>query len=71
MSTVTIKGQATIPKHIREFLQIQPGKSDVEFILENDVVTLVNRSTHNPFNDVVGITKEKMTTDEIMALTRD
>lgn len=38
-STLTSKGQATIPKQIREVLRLQPGDR-VEFILEGDRVVL-------------------------------
>lgn len=38
-STLTSKGQATIPKSIREALHLQPGDR-VEFILEGDRVVL-------------------------------
>ena len=33
---LTIKGQVTIPKEIREFLGLQSGKSAVEFVIEKD-----------------------------------
>ena len=33
MSTVTTKGQATIPKRIRDLLSITPGKTDVDFVV--------------------------------------
>ena len=70
MSKVTSKGQATIPKHIREFLKITPGETKVDFVLVDNKVQLVNATKHNPFKSVMGITKGKMSTDEIMALTR-
>ena len=70
MSTVTSKGQATIPKHIREYLHIVPGETDVDFILVDGNVQLVNNSTYNPFTKALGITKGKKSTDEIMELTR-
>lgn len=38
-STLTSKGQTTIPKKIRERLRLQPGDR-VEFILEGDRVVL-------------------------------
>lgn len=71
MSIVTTKGQATIPKHIRDHLGITPGKTDVDFVVVDNHVELVNKETFNPFTKVRGITKGKMTTEEIMALTRD
>jgi len=70
MSTVTSKGQATIPKHVRQFLNITPGETDVEFIVVDGIVQLVNRNQYNPFLNAMGITKGKMSTDEIMELTR-
>lgn len=70
MSQVTSKGQTTIPKHIREYLGIKPGESDVDFVIVDNRVELVNKSTYNPFAKARGLTKGKMTTDEIMALTR-
>ncbi|MCX6023390.1 MAG: AbrB/MazE/SpoVT family DNA-binding domain-containing protein [Chloroflexi bacterium] len=39
MSTVTSKGQITIPKHIRETLGLHPG-AEVEFAVENGQVIL-------------------------------
>jgi len=66
----TIKGQATIPKHIREYLGITPGKSDVDFVIVDNHVEVVNNSVYNPFAKARGLTKGKMTTDQIMGLTR-
>jgi len=71
MSIVTTKGQATIPKHIRERLDIIPGKTEVDFILVNNHVELVNLERFNPFEKARGITKGKLSTDEIMDMTRD
>lgn len=70
MSIVTKKGQATIPKHIREHLGIIPGKTDVEFVVVDHHVELVKKERFNPFQKARGITKGKLSTDEIMALTR-
>ena len=71
MSIVTTKGQATIPKHIRDHLSITSGKTNVEFVVVGDHVELVNTESFNPYIKARGITKGKMTTAEIMALTRD
>ena len=71
MSTVTTKGQATIPKHIRELLSITPGKTDVDFVVIDGNVRLINKDTYNPFHNVLGITKGKMSTDEVLDLTRE
>lgn len=70
MSIVTTKGQTTIPKRVRDFLAITPGKTNVEFVIVKDHVELVNKEQANPFALVRGITKGKLRTDEIMELTR-
>ncbi len=70
---VTIKGQVTIPQNIREKLGITPA-TEIDFIEENGRVFLVKKKGSNgisrKFRNLRGISKIKMTTDEIMALTR-
>ena len=71
---VTTKGQVTIPLEIRERLSIHPG-TDVEFAVEGNVVTLVpTKRSQMRGKRVVerlrGRATVRMTTDEIMALTR-
>ncbi len=70
---VTTKGQVTIPQNIREKLGITPA-TEIDFIEENDRVFLVKKKGGNlinrKFKNLRGISKIKMTTDEIMALTR-
>jgi AbrB family looped-hinge helix DNA binding protein len=68
---VTSKGQVTIPKEIREKLGIRPNM-DVEFVEEGRKVYIRKgpKSEENPFNAFRGIATVKMTTDEILALTR-
>jgi AbrB family looped-hinge helix DNA binding protein len=71
---VTTKGQVTIPLEIRERLNIQPG-TDVEFVVEGNVVKLApTRRGQVRDKRVVeclrGRATVRMTTDEIMALTR-
>jgi len=71
---VTIKGQVTIPRYIREKLGIVPN-CEIDFMEENNRVYLLkkkNRSTKNTnrFRKFRGIATVKMTTDEIMKLTR-
>jgi len=70
---VTTKGQVTIPQHIREKLGIVPA-TDIEFVEEKDRVYIVKKegpkSRNNKFRKLRGIATIKMTTDEIMALTR-
>ena len=73
-TTVTSKGQVTIPKPVRDLLGITPG-SAVEFRLEADgrvVLTHAGR-TRRPrsrFEALRGAAGAGMTTEEIMALTR-
>lgn len=70
---VTTKGQVTIPKNIREELGITPN-SEVDFVAEKGRVFLVKRKAPapnaSPFRRFRGAATVKMTTDEIMALTR-
>jgi AbrB family looped-hinge helix DNA binding protein len=70
---VTTKGQVTIPQHIREKLGITPA-TEVDFIEEKDRVFLVKRkgkkAATRKFAKLRGIATVKMTTEEIMALTR-
>ena len=70
---VTIKGQVTIPQHIREKLGIIPA-SEVDFVEKNGRIYLVKRkegkSKTRKFRNLRGSATVKMATDEIMALTR-
>jgi len=70
---VTTKGQVTIPQHIREKLGILPA-TEIEFIEEKDRVYIVKKkdpeSRNNKFRKLRGVATVRMTTDEIMALTR-
>ena len=70
---ITNKGQITIPEHIREKLGITPD-TDVDFIQEGNRVYLIKKkilsSKKNKFRRFRGIATIKMTTDEIMSLTR-
>jgi AbrB family looped-hinge helix DNA binding protein len=70
---VTTKGQVTIPKDIREKLGINPAV-EIDFIEEKDRIYLVKREGQikniRKFAKLRGIANAKMTTDEIMALTR-
>lgn len=69
----TIDGQVVLPRNIQEKLQITPD-ADLEFIEENGRFYLVNLSTISTsirrFRNVRGIATVKMSTDEIMRLTR-
>ncbi len=70
---VTVKGQVTIPQHIRKKLGITP-ETEVDFVEENGRVYLVKKKgsdvTKRRFSRLRGVANVKMTTDEIMALTR-
>lgn len=72
-TTVTSKGQVTIPKKVREHLGIQPGAA-VDFTLNDDgqvVFTKAGeRRSPNRFERLRGTASGAMTTDEIMRLTR-
>ena len=71
---VTVKGQVTIPQHIREKLGITPA-TEIDFVEEGGRYFLVKKKGHKTqdrrFKNLRGISKVKMTTDEIMALTRE
>lgn len=70
---ITAKGQVTIPGRIRERLGLLPG-TEVEF--ETDGDTLKMRKANAPgrgqsiIDHLRGRAATKMSTDEIMALTR-
>jgi AbrB family looped-hinge helix DNA binding protein len=70
---VTIKGQVTIPQHIRQKLGIVPA-TDIEFVEEKDRVYIVKNekpgNRNYKFRKLRGAATVRMTTDEIMALTR-
>ncbi len=70
---VTTKGQVTIPQEIREKFGITPAV-EVDFVEEKDRIYLVKREGEPKktykFRELRGIANVKMTTDEIMALTR-
>lgn len=71
---VTTKGQVTIPRHIREKLGITPA-TEVDFVEEEGRVFLVKRKEQKArarrFAKLRGAATIKLTTDEIMALTRE
>jgi AbrB family looped-hinge helix DNA binding protein len=72
-TTVTSKGQVTIPKRVRDRLGIQPG-SAVDFRMADDgqiVLTKVDGPMpKSRFEAVRGIADTGLSTDEIMALMR-
>jgi AbrB family looped-hinge helix DNA binding protein len=71
---VTTKGQVTIPRKVRRELGISPH-SEVEFVKQKDgSYRLIKRngsaSRSSRFAALRGTATVKMTTEEIMALTR-
>jgi len=77
-TTVTSKGQVTIPKKVRDHLGIGPGTS-VDFLPAPDGrVMLVKKSggggtarrKRSRFEAIRGSATVRMSTEEIMALTR-
>ncbi|WP_368417423.1 AbrB/MazE/SpoVT family DNA-binding domain-containing protein [Falsiroseomonas sp.] len=78
-TTVTSKGQVTIPKEVRDLLGITPGSNVAFDMAENGQVLL--RKIDGPrgrggrpasrFAKLRGKATAGLSTDEIMALTRD
>ncbi len=73
-ATVTSKGQVTIPKPIRDRLGIKPG-TKVAFSLDKDGRAFIQAedsvlSPPSRFERLRGTATTRLSTDEIMALTR-
>ncbi len=74
-TTMTVKGQVTIPKKVRDALQLAPGDG-VEFkvnALGEVVVTKANANAGRKpdrFKAALGTATVKWRTDELMALLR-
>ena len=70
---VTTTGQVTIPQHIREKLGILPA-TEIEFVEEKDRIYIVKKerpeNRKGKFRKLRGVATVRMSTDEIMALTR-
>jgi len=73
MSTLTIKGQVTIPKPVRDRLGVKPG-DEITFVLGGDGQVTIAKAKSKPkrsrFEALRGHAGKGMTTDQIMALTR-
>lgn len=74
-TTVTSKGQVTIPKAVRDRLNIKPGNA-IDFNLTPDGQLVLTKVGKKPaplksrFDRIRGTLKSDMTTDEIMELMR-
>jgi AbrB family looped-hinge helix DNA binding protein len=71
---LTSKGQVTIPQEIREEVGFRPG-DDLDFAIENGKVTITRNGQAKTRGQRIvehlwGRATVRMTTDEIMALTR-
>lgn len=74
MTTVTSKGQVTIPKPVRDRLGIKPG-SKVDFEFAADGRAFLRKASRAPlkasrFERMRKTATGGLTTDQIMALTR-
>ena len=72
-TTLTSKGQVTIPKHIREALGLQPGsKLTFDVNVAGELVLRAGLQTPNPFEAALGAAEIKWegTTDQYMAFIR-
>jgi AbrB family looped-hinge helix DNA binding protein len=71
---ITSKGQVTIPIQIREHLGLLPG-TEVEFRVDGDSVRLTRAENGGRGRSIVerlrGRATSGLSTDEIMALTRE
>ena len=70
---VTTKGQVTIPRGVREALGISP-ETEIDFIEDEGRFYIVKTDVTNSagkFRKLRGIATAKMSTNEIMNLTRE
>ena len=70
---VTTKGQVTIPRDVREALGISP-ETEIDFVEDGGrffIVKTDKPSAAGKFKKLRGIASVKMSTDEIMNLTRE
>lgn len=72
-TTVTTKGQVTIPKPVRDLLGIVPG-SRIDFLRTADGSVMLTRvdakRPNSRFSNLRGHAGKGLSTEEIMALTR-
>ena len=73
---ITSKGQVTIPQHLRERFGLLPN-TEVEFVIAGNTVRIVKAESPKSgraqrlLHNLRGKANVNMSTDEIMALTRD
>lgn len=75
-TTVTTKGQVTVPKKVRDYLGLKPGSAVVFARQANGEVVLrpagkAGRPKRSAFATLRGSATVRMSTDEILALTRE
>lgn len=74
-ATLTVKGQVTIPKKVREALHLSPGDG-VDFDVNREGQVVVHKAGARPaskrdrFESARGKAQVKWRTDELMALLR-
>jgi antitoxin PrlF len=74
-TTMTVKGQVTIPKKVREALRLSPGDG-VDFDVNREGQVVVHKAGARPvtkrdrFESARGKAQVKWRTDELMALLR-
>jgi AbrB family looped-hinge helix DNA binding protein len=73
MTTITTKGQVTIPKPVRDRLGVKPG-DEVTFELAEDgrvvIAKAKGKAKPSRFEALRGHASKGLTTDQIMVLTR-
>ena len=71
---VTIKGQVTIPQAVRDDMGIKPSKTDVGFVKDSATgrwyLQKIKPTAKSRFRQAHNKATPMMTTDELMALTR-
>jgi AbrB family looped-hinge helix DNA binding protein len=67
---ITTKGQVTIPQEFRRKYNLE-ASAEVEFLEEEGKIVLrVVKKADSPFKKLLGSGDVKLSTDEILALTR-
>lgn len=74
-TTITVKGQVTIPKKVRDALRLAPGDG-VDFAVNHDGQVVLHKAGARPaarrdrFEAARGKAQVKWSTDDLMALLR-